>query len=68
MEREEFIAKLKAKALDGDDLLHLPYTMSKDDVGRVLVEFYYMLLDCSEVQVTNPLGEIADTLYEMWED
>ena len=60
MTQEEFIRKLENGTLTGDDLLNLPFNMNKMDLGRILVEFYYMLLDCSECTVTDPVGEVAD--------
>ncbi len=68
MTQQEFIEKLENGTLTGDDLLHLPYTMNKEEVGRILVEFYYMILDCEEMTVKYPRKEIADTLREMWEE
>lgn len=49
MTREIFVEKLKTDKLDGDDLLHLAYTMSNTDVGKILLEFYYALVEHREL-------------------
>lgn len=72
MKKGEIITKFGTGQMTGSDLLALPHNSNADDVGRVLVEMYYLLIDYSEgncLPTNISMGEIlANNLIDYWED
>ena len=53
MTREEIVERFKSGQMDGNDLLALPHDTNLLDVGRVLVELYYALIDVNEARMLS---------------
>jgi hypothetical protein len=51
MTREEIVERFSCGQMTGSDLLALPHNSNLNDVGRVLVELYYALIDTNEARV-----------------
>lgn len=51
MTQEEIVARFENGQMTGSDLLALPHNSNLNDVGRVLVELYYALIDTNEARV-----------------
>ena len=71
MTKEELIHRFNNREIIGDTLLNLPYYMTKPEIGRVLVEMYYLLLDTADGKEFSSMREvdraIADALTTAWE-
>ena len=53
MTREEIVERFKSGQMDGSDLLALPHDTNLSNVGRLLVELYYALIDVNEARMLS---------------
>ena len=68
MEREEIIQKIKDRTLTMDECLNLPFTMNKLDLGRVIAEMWYGILEEADNCDGNTYEVVAENLESMWEE